>query len=151
MCHPEGDIHGLHREHIEQARVDRQRRLETGAAPEGKARSTRPLQCELELAAETVPREDVLEEAIAVPWGDHECAFADLDRDKRNLVELPSREAGGIIFAILDKNAKPDFSSLNDEIVADLLAIRWWDWDIDRIEAALGAIEGGDIAALKAG
>ena len=49
--------------------------------------------------------------------------FADLDTDKRNLVELPSREAGGIIFAILDRHAKPDFSSLNDDIVADLQAL----------------------------
>ena len=49
--------------------------------------------------------------------------FAELDADKRNLVELPSREAGGIIFAILDRHAKADFSALNDDIVADLQAL----------------------------
>jgi len=38
----------------------------------------------------------------------------------------------------------------SDEVIADLLAIAWWDWPIDRIEANLAAIEGADIAALKA-
>ncbi len=38
-----------------------------------------------------------------------------------------------------------------DDVMADLLAIRWWDWDIARIEASLAAIEGADIAALRAG
>lgn len=37
----------------------------------------------------------------------------------------------------------------SDVVVADLLAIRWWDWDIDRIEANLAAIESVDIEALK--
>ncbi len=37
----------------------------------------------------------------------------------------------------------------SDAAIADLLAIRWWDWDIDRIEARLAAIEGADIDALK--
>lgn len=37
-----------------------------------------------------------------------------------------------------------------DEVIAELLAIRWWDWDIGRIEASLAAIEGADIGALKA-
>lgn len=36
------------------------------------------------------------------------------------------------------------------DVVRELLAIRWWDWPIDRIEAALPAIRGSDIAALKA-
>lgn len=49
--------------------------------------------------------------------------FADLDRHNRDLVELPSKEAGGIIFAILDRDAKPDFSALNDELLADLNAL----------------------------
>lgn len=48
--------------------------------------------------------------------------FCDLDKASRNLVEFPSREAGGIIFAILDKDAEPDFSNLNDELIADLNA-----------------------------
>lgn len=49
--------------------------------------------------------------------------FEDLDRQQRNLIELHSREAGGIIFAILDREAEPDFSSLNDELLADLDAL----------------------------
>ncbi len=36
-----------------------------------------------------------------------------------------------------------------DEVIAELLAIRWWDWDIDRIEANLAAIEDADIAVLR--
>ncbi|AXV16256.1 acetyltransferase [Neorhizobium sp. SOG26] len=38
-----------------------------------------------------------------------------------------------------------------EDVIDELLAIAWWDWPIDRIEAALPAIEGGDLAALKAG
>lgn len=49
--------------------------------------------------------------------------FADLDRPQRNLVELPSREAGGVVFAILDRHAEPDFSAIDDELVADLDAL----------------------------
>lgn len=49
--------------------------------------------------------------------------FECLDKAERNLVELPSREAGGIIWAILDRHAEPDFSLLDDEIVADLEAL----------------------------
>lgn len=37
----------------------------------------------------------------------------------------------------------------SDEVIADLLAISWWDWPIDKIEANLAAIEGADIEALK--
>ncbi len=37
-----------------------------------------------------------------------------------------------------------------DEVIAELLRIRWWDWDIDKIEANLSVIEGSDIEALKA-
>lgn len=35
------------------------------------------------------------------------------------------------------------------ETIADLLEIAWWDWPIDKIEANLPALEGGDITALK--
>ncbi len=38
----------------------------------------------------------------------------------------------------------------SDEVVTDLLAIAWWDWSIEKIEANLAAIEGADIDALKA-
>ena len=36
------------------------------------------------------------------------------------------------------------------EIVAELLAIRWWDWDADRIARHIDAIQGADIDALRA-
>lgn len=49
--------------------------------------------------------------------------FANLERRARGLVELPSREAGGIIWAILDRHAAPDFSLLTEQIVADLDAL----------------------------
>lgn len=50
--------------------------------------------------------------------------FECLDKAERNLVELPSREIGGIVWAILDRHAEPDFSLLGDEIVADLDALQ---------------------------
>lgn len=49
--------------------------------------------------------------------------FACLNKEKRNLVELPSKEAGGIIWAILDRDAEGDFSLLGDDILADLDAL----------------------------
>jgi virginiamycin A acetyltransferase len=36
-----------------------------------------------------------------------------------------------------------------DDVVADLLAIRWWDWDADKITRNLDAIRGANLAALK--
>ena len=47
--------------------------------------------------------------------------------------------------------ALPLRQRFSDEIVADLLSLRWWDWPVDRIENSLAAIESGDIEALKAG
>ena len=35
------------------------------------------------------------------------------------------------------------------EIVAELLAIRWWDWDADKIARHVDAIQGADIDALR--
>ena len=35
------------------------------------------------------------------------------------------------------------------EVVAALLAIRWWDWDADRIARHIDAIQGADIDALR--
>ncbi|SDB35179.1 aromatic ring-hydroxylating dioxygenase subunit alpha [Pseudomonas sp. NFACC13-1] len=49
--------------------------------------------------------------------------FDCLDKQKRNLVELPCKEAGGIVWAILDRNAEPDFSLLSDDILSDLTAL----------------------------
>lgn len=37
-----------------------------------------------------------------------------------------------------------------DEQMADLLALAWWDWPLDKIERALPHLESGDIAALRA-
>lgn len=36
-----------------------------------------------------------------------------------------------------------------DPIVADLLALRWWDWSVDKITRNLDAIRGSDLPALK--
>lgn len=47
--------------------------------------------------------------------------------------------------------AQPIRKRYDDDVIAELLAIRWWDWEVDRIEAALPAIETGDLAALRAG
>lgn len=49
--------------------------------------------------------------------------FLNLDKSKRNLAELPSREQGGIIWVMLDRNAEPDFSSLVPELGEDLDAL----------------------------
>lgn len=46
--------------------------------------------------------------------------------------------------------AQPIRQRFDDSTIADLLAIAWWDWPIDTIETHLAAIEGADIAALKA-
>jgi virginiamycin A acetyltransferase len=37
------------------------------------------------------------------------------------------------------------------EVIARLVALCWWDWDLARIEAALPALMAGDLAALGAG
>ncbi len=47
--------------------------------------------------------------------------------------------------------AKPIRRRFSNEVIAELLRIRWWDWEIGRIEANLAAIEGADIEALKRG
>ena len=49
-----------------------------------------------------------------------EQTFVGLDKTTRGLVELPSLEAGGLIWAILDRHAKPDFSAVHDQLIADL-------------------------------
>lgn len=35
------------------------------------------------------------------------------------------------------------------EVIEGLLALRWWDWPVARIEAALPALAGADLAALQ--
>lgn len=49
--------------------------------------------------------------------------FINLDKSKRNLAELPSKEQGGIIWVMLDRHAEPDFSSLVSELGEDLDAL----------------------------
>ncbi|MFV0278854.1 MAG: SRPBCC family protein, partial [Parahaliea sp.] len=49
--------------------------------------------------------------------------FENLDKGKRNLTELPSTESGGIIWAILDPDATPDFSSIDAQLITDLEAL----------------------------
>ena len=34
--------------------------------------------------------------------------------------------------------------------IARLLALRWWDWPVDRIQTAIPALERGDLDALEA-
>jgi nitrite reductase/ring-hydroxylating ferredoxin subunit len=51
-------------------------------------------------------------------------AFPTLRKEDHGLVELPSREAGGVIWAHLDPGATPDFGSIPDELVADLDGFR---------------------------
>jgi virginiamycin A acetyltransferase len=38
----------------------------------------------------------------------------------------------------------------DDATIARLLALRWWDWDIERITQKVRAIAGTDLAALEA-
>ena len=49
--------------------------------------------------------------------------FSGLNKDEHGLAELPSKEAGGLIWAMLDREATPDFSKINDELVADFEAL----------------------------
>jgi phenylpropionate dioxygenase-like ring-hydroxylating dioxygenase large terminal subunit len=46
--------------------------------------------------------------------------FLNLDKSKRNLVELPSKEAGGFVWVMLDRHASPDFTDADDLFVADM-------------------------------
>lgn len=49
--------------------------------------------------------------------------FENLDKGKRNLTELPSREAGGFIWAILNPAAEADFGGIDEQLVEDLEAL----------------------------
>jgi phenylpropionate dioxygenase-like ring-hydroxylating dioxygenase large terminal subunit len=50
--------------------------------------------------------------------------FPSLRKEDRGLARLHSQEAGGFIWAILDREAPSDFSLLNDDVVADLDAFK---------------------------
>ena len=45
--------------------------------------------------------------------------------------------------------ARPIRRRFDEDTVARLLALRWWDWDAERIRAAIPAIRSGDIDALE--
>ena len=45
--------------------------------------------------------------------------------------------------------AKPIRKRFDDETVAELLKLRWWDWDKEKISRNICAIQSGNIAALK--
>ncbi len=49
--------------------------------------------------------------------------FKNLDKDNRGLAELPCRESGGLVWVILDKDAKDDFSEVVPEFVDDMDAL----------------------------
>ena len=50
--------------------------------------------------------------------------FPTLRKEERGLTQLPCKEAGGVIWVILDAQAEPDFSAVNDELVRDLDALK---------------------------
>lgn len=53
-------------------------------------------------------------------------------------------------YAIVGGNpAKPIRMRFPEAVVQELLAIRWWDWDIGKISRNLDAIRGADLAALR--
>ena len=37
----------------------------------------------------------------------------------------------------------------DDEVVAELLTIRWWDWPVDKITRNLHAVVGADLGVLR--
>ncbi len=49
--------------------------------------------------------------------------FKNLEKHTRNLAELPSREHGGIVWAVLDKSIEPDWSSMHEQIDLDFAAM----------------------------
>lgn len=49
--------------------------------------------------------------------------FAGLRKEDHNLASLACREAGGVLWVMLDRAAEPDFSRLNEELIADFEAL----------------------------
>lgn len=45
--------------------------------------------------------------------------------------------------------AKPIRRRFDDETIAELLRLRWWNWDKEKISRNISAIQSGNIAALK--
>lgn len=57
---------------------------------------------------------------VGVP---REETFKNLDKAERRLAELPCKEAGGIVWVILNRHAAPDFSLINADLSADLTSL----------------------------
>jgi phenylpropionate dioxygenase-like ring-hydroxylating dioxygenase large terminal subunit len=66
--------------------------------------------------------------------------FENLDKSQRGLVELASREAGGLIWAILDRQTEADFGSIDRGLIEDL----------DALELAQSFVHGRKSFDLKA-
>ena len=45
--------------------------------------------------------------------------------------------------------AKPLRKRFPEKTISELLALKWWDWPVDRIQRNLQAIQAGEIYALK--
>lgn len=56
---------------------------------------------------------------VGVP---REETIAHFDKQGRGLVELPSREAGGLVWAMLDRTAAPNFDGVDADMIADFEA-----------------------------
>ncbi|MFW6093528.1 MAG: aromatic ring-hydroxylating oxygenase subunit alpha [Pseudomonadota bacterium] len=59
-------------------------------------------------------------ELKAVP---REETFRNLDKAERHLTSVPCHEAGGMVWVWLDRESEPDFSAVDDELVADFDAL----------------------------
>lgn len=56
---------------------------------------------------------------VGVP---REETIKNFDKSRRGLAELACREAGGIIYVMLDRDAAPDFSNIDNDLTSDLEA-----------------------------
>ena len=45
--------------------------------------------------------------------------------------------------------AKPIRKRFSDEVISQLLEIKWWDWSDDKIKENISAIQSGNIKELK--
>jgi phenylpropionate dioxygenase-like ring-hydroxylating dioxygenase large terminal subunit len=54
---------------------------------------------------------------LAVPRAE---GFPSVQKESYGLVQLPCKEAGGLIWVILDRHAEPDFSNINSQLSEDL-------------------------------
>ena len=45
--------------------------------------------------------------------------------------------------------ARPIRRRFDDDTIARLVKLRWWDWDVEKISRSIEAIQAGDVAALE--